>query len=128
MIGKKEEKDGHPVSGEWVFPGGHLDEDEGIEQATKREVKEETNLDVNVHQLIDCYQKSYSSDRSPMVRIFYHCEATTREAAAKDDLSEVKWISPEDLRKKLGKTDSKVFKQQTRISNFVEKIEKMPSL
>lgn len=128
LIGKKEEKEGHPVSGEWIFPGGHLDKGEEIENAVKREVKEETDLDVEVHQLTDCYQKTYSSDRSKMIRIFHHCEASNRNTEAKDDISKVKWVSPGNLEEELGETDSAVLEERPKISNFVEKIEKMPSL
>lgn len=34
-------------AGEWDLPGGHIKVGEGLEAGMKREVKEETNLDVN---------------------------------------------------------------------------------
>ncbi|MFO7794059.1 MAG: NUDIX hydrolase [Candidatus Nanohaloarchaea archaeon] len=128
LVGKKEEKENHPVSGEWIFPGGHLDDEEDIEEALKREVKEETDLAVDVHQLIDCYSKSYSSGRNSMVRIFYHCESSKEEAKAEDDLSEVKWVSPDSLEETLGDTDHSTLENRPTISNFIKKIEKMPGL
>jgi len=39
-------------SGEWSFPGGHLEMGETILETAKRETKEETNLDVNEFELI----------------------------------------------------------------------------
>lgn len=39
-------------SGEWSFPGGHLEMGETIFEAAKRETKEETNLDINKFELI----------------------------------------------------------------------------
>ncbi len=39
-------------SGEWSFPGGHLEIGETVLETAKREVKEETNLDVNKFELI----------------------------------------------------------------------------
>lgn len=39
-------------SGEWSFPGGHLEMGETIFQTAKRETKEETSLDVDEFELI----------------------------------------------------------------------------
>lgn len=39
-------------SGEWSFPGGHLEIGETILETAKRETKEETNLDINKFELI----------------------------------------------------------------------------
>lgn len=39
-------------SGEWSFPGGHLEIGETIFETAKRETKEETNLDIDEFQLI----------------------------------------------------------------------------
>ena len=38
---------GRQINGEWSFPGGHVEGDETFEQACKREVKEETGLEIN---------------------------------------------------------------------------------
>lgn len=39
-------------SGEWSFPGGHLEIGETLFETAKRETKEETNLDINKFELI----------------------------------------------------------------------------
>jgi len=39
-------------AGEWSFPGGHLEMGETIMEVAKREIKEETNLDINEFELI----------------------------------------------------------------------------
>ena len=41
------EKD--PYFGKWTLPGGHVEENETINQAIIREIKEECDLDVQVH-------------------------------------------------------------------------------
>lgn len=45
-------RQGSHGAGEWSFPGGHLEFGETIFQTAKREVKEETDLDVDEFELI----------------------------------------------------------------------------
>ena len=36
----------------WVVPGGHIEYGETIEEAIKREMKEETNLDIKLEKIL----------------------------------------------------------------------------
>jgi len=46
--------------GEWAFPGGHLEFGETVFQTAKREVKEETNLDIDDFELVSvCDEMRY---------------------------------------------------------------------
>lgn len=121
LIGKKEEKDGHPVSGQWHLPGGHLGEDEEVREALEREIEEETGLDVDIHQLIEVYR-----GEAGMVRVLFHCESDSRDAEADDDLEDVKWVPPGDLEEELGEYDSDTV-ERGEIKKFLEKLEKMPA-
>lgn len=126
LLGKKEQKKGHPISNQWHLPGGHIDYGEKTNEAIKRELKEETGLNVDVHQLLDAIQIQYQDDRTPVFRIFYHCEASSSNADAGDDLTEVKWISPENLYDELGEYETEKIGENSNINRFVEKLEKMP--
>ena len=79
MIGKKEEDETHPIGGEWHILEGHLEYREQPEEAMKREAKEETGLNVEVHQVIDVMTWS---DRNKALSVLYHCEASSRDAEA----------------------------------------------
>ena len=48
------------LGGLWEFPGGKVKENESLEQAVIREVKEETNLDVIVENLLAVINHQYS--------------------------------------------------------------------
>lgn len=42
-----------PFKGCWHIVGGHVEENETLKQALKREFKEETNLDIEIGEIID---------------------------------------------------------------------------
>lgn len=75
----------------WEFPKGHVEENEKIEQAALREVKEETGLEIK--ELIPGFQKQikyfFKKDNKLTFKIVYYFLAKTEN-------SEVK-ISPEHL-------------------------------
>ena len=55
-----------PIKGCWGLPGGHVDENETLKQALKREFKEETNLDVQVGELL-AGRIEETSDRAKII-------------------------------------------------------------
>ena len=121
LIGKKESVEDHPISDQWHFPGGHLDEDEDVKEAVRREIEEETGLEVKVHQLVDVYRGEVG-----IVRVLFHCESEDRSVTPKDDLQDVKWVEPEALSENLGDYDSSILEEREEIQNFIEKLKKMP--
>lgn len=124
LLGKKKEVEGHPISGEWHFPGGHIEEGEEPDEAIKREIEEETGLEIEIYQLIDTYK--LPNDK---LRILYHCEAHSKKGEAKDDLEELRWVEPGDLEEFLeGSREVKDLRQRPRVANLVEKLEKMPKV
>ena len=83
----------------WGLPGGIIDWGEDIPHAAKRELKEETGLDiVKIDRLVGVYS---SPDRDPRIHsISILLEAqVTGELAAEDELEvlQVKAFNPEDL-------------------------------
>ena len=49
-----------PQLGKWSFPSGYVDRGEVVESAAVREVKEETNMDVEIVGLIGLYSRAGS--------------------------------------------------------------------
>jgi 8-oxo-dGTP diphosphatase len=58
-----------PFKGCWHLVGGHVEENETLKQALKREFKEETNLYVEVSEIIDG-RIEQTPDRTKMIVAF----------------------------------------------------------
>ncbi len=80
----------------WCFPGGRPEYNEELETTVKREIKEETGLDVESLGVI--HARRYP-EKNDFLGIYYLCEALDSEAelVAGDNFSELKWVNPEDV-------------------------------
>ena len=88
-----------PDKGLWGVPGGYVDWDETLEGTVKREVKEETNLDVKKLKLIGI---SSSPKRHPkqVINIVYLATADG-DAIHGDDAQDLKWFDLDKLPPKM---------------------------
>ena len=126
LIGKKEEDSDHPIGGEWHILGGHLEKDEQPEEAVMRELKEETGLEVDVHQVVDISTFAWQEGEKDSMQIVYHVESDTDDVVPKDDLDEVKWVDPEELKEKLTDLEASRFDDRDNLGKFIEKMIKAP--
>lgn len=128
LIGRKEEDPEHPIGGEWHFLGGHVEHGEDLKEALLREVKEETGLEVNVHQLIDAQTYAHDNEEKKAIQFLYHCEANSSDAEAKDDLAETQWLQPEELKEELISYEVERMENTEEQRKFLEKLKRMPSV
>lgn len=101
----------HP--NKWVFPGGKVNKKEDIITALKREVKEETNLEIEIIKKISEYEYT-RPDKNITFGLCYETIANTEDIALSSELSNFKWILPQDFNKyphfkELDKEIEKVF-------------------
>lgn len=82
-----------PGYGKWVFPGGFVDRGETVEEAARREAKEEIHADVELKELLGVY--SYPG--VPIVVIVYVAQWVGGELSAADECLEVRAFMPEDI-------------------------------
>jgi len=85
------------VRGKWNIPAGHMDEDENINSATIREVKEETGLDIKLEGLIGVYQHK-SNLGNNVVAFYFHSSVIGGELKNDpEEILDVKWVTFEEF-------------------------------
>ena len=95
-------KRGHePLKGWWSLPGGKVEAGELLDASVRREVREETGLEVEVACLIEVFER-FLHDRSGalehhFVLMDYLCRITGGELRAGDDAAEVAWFRESEL-------------------------------
>ncbi len=87
-----------PSEGLWSIPGGRVEPGEDDAAAVARELREETGLDVHVGPLTGVVERPGPGGVTYEI---YDYAATVAGGTlrAGDDASEVRWVSPEALRK-----------------------------
>ncbi len=77
----------------WALPGGFVDVGETLEQAARREAKEETSLDVDLRALLGCYSDPARDRRGHTVSAVYVATASG-EPRAQDDAAALALFDP----------------------------------
>jgi 8-oxo-dGTP diphosphatase len=85
--------------GFWDLPGGFVEEDEHPHDTIRRELREETGLETEPGRFVGVWMDRYSEDDSgpSTLNLYWTARATSGEARAADDVSELRWFSLEDL-------------------------------
>lgn len=78
-----------PYEGMWALPGGFVEIGETVENAAVREVKEETNLDVELDRLVGVYSEPGRDPRGHNVSVTFLGRVTGGEPEAATDADEV---------------------------------------
>lgn len=90
-----------PLQGEWSIPGGMLETGETIMEGVRRELAEETGVEVRVNGLIEVFERisldEAGKHKYHYVVLDYYCDAIRGEPRAGSDAAAVAWVSEKDL-------------------------------
>ena len=84
-----------PSAGLWDLPGGFLDENEEPLAGLRREVHEETGLEIGAPAFVGMYLEPY--DGRTVLCLTWRAAPTGGAAEAGDDLAELRWFAPAEL-------------------------------
>ena len=80
--------------GHWILPAGKVEPGETLEQALKREIKEETGLDIAVAEKLVEHTDPYTGDKLSN----FLCALTTTEMRIDPELEDAKWFTVIEIR------------------------------
>jgi 8-oxo-dGTP diphosphatase len=90
-----------PLKGWWSLPGGALETGEKLQDAVRREVREETGLDVRPLGVIEIFERimrdAQGAAEYHYVLIDYVCQIFGGRLCPGDDVCAVQWVSRQDL-------------------------------
>ncbi|NLY77594.1 MAG: NUDIX domain-containing protein [Tissierellia bacterium] len=97
LILKRSEKD-RINPGKWEFVGGKINFNEELEDALKREIKEEASIDIEVDDILYATNYRTSPTRNDVV-IVYKCHAISDKVKLSKEHSDYKWVTEAELEK-----------------------------
>jgi 8-oxo-dGTP diphosphatase len=92
-----------PLLGEWSIPGGALELGERLEDGVRREVREETGLDVTPEEIVAVFDHISHADDDPSrvrfhyVLVDYRCGVTGGTLKSATDVTEARWATWAEL-------------------------------
>jgi ADP-ribose pyrophosphatase YjhB (NUDIX family) len=84
-----------PALGRWDFPGGFLDENEDPLDGLRREIREETGLEIETRAFVGIYLEPY--DGRTVLCLTWRAAPSGGVERAGDDLSELHWFERDEL-------------------------------
>ncbi|MBI2305113.1 MAG: NUDIX domain-containing protein [Chloroflexi bacterium] len=82
-----------PQKGAWSFPAGYVDAGERVEEAGRREVREETNLEIAIDRLLGVYSEA----GNPVILIVYTGRILSGVPHPGPEAAEVRFFPPDEV-------------------------------
>lgn len=106
----------HHNKGHWDFPKGHVEEGETEIQTAIREVKEETNIDVEINDNYR-YTTEYSPGENIIKEVVYFLakNINNNKKPQLEEVSEIEWVQMDDAIEKITYSTSKEILEKLKI-------------
>ena len=92
---------GHePLKGQWSIPGGMVELGEGLQEAVRRELKEETGLEVEPLRVLVAFDRIERQNRRVryhFVIVDYLCRLRKGKLKPASDVMDARWVRREEL-------------------------------
>ena len=82
-----------PFKGEWALPGGFVEIGETVEDACRREVREETGISLGPVSLIGVYSDPHRDPRGHTCSVAFASQATVTTLLPGDDAADAGWFA-----------------------------------
>ena len=113
--------------GKWNMPAGKLEDNEDLILAAKREVKEETNLNIDITKLI-CIEENVS-EMGQLIILYFSGKYVSGEIKFdNEEISNVVWMTQDEINElgedniRGGKTINSVIKHSNKVGISLDKI------
>lgn len=94
-------RSGPPLQGEWSIPGGTLETGETLREGVRRELREETGVDVRVLEMIEVFERIFPDAQGRpqyhFVILDFLCEFEGGVTKAASDVTDVAWAAEDAL-------------------------------
>lgn len=92
------ERGREPYKGTWALPGGFVDMDESLEAACKRELEEETGIQIREVKQFKAYGDVNRDPRHRTISVVFYAQTETELLSeAGDDAANARWFPLSDL-------------------------------
>ncbi len=100
LIGERINKHGHE---KWSLPGGHLEYFETFEECAKREVKEETDLEIDNIMVMGITNDFFTKEDKHYITVFVRSDYVSgkEKVMEKNKCTEWKWVTLDELPEQL---------------------------
>jgi ADP-ribose pyrophosphatase YjhB (NUDIX family) len=88
---------GEPEAGKWDIPGGFMHEFEQPLDTLRRELLEETGLEVEPLEFVGVVSDRYGEDGNATLNLAWTARVVAGELRAADDVAELRWFALDDL-------------------------------
>lgn len=104
----------------WLIPGGRIEPGESYDKALKREIKEESDLEIEIEGpfTVGEWRPKIRGKKFQIVAVFFKCSKSSGKVTLSEEHSDYKWINPKNP-----PSLNFVGKVPARIDRYLESIE-----